>query len=339
MTANAAVARAARSLDPAWTALAAIVAALAIAAPGQATETLRFTLDSLVSTAPFLLLSVAVAAYVKASGAEGLVARAFQGRAATMVVTGALFGALSPFCSCGVIPLVAALLAMGVPLPPVMAFWLASPIMDPGMFVITAGTLGSQFAVAKTAAAIGVGLLGGFGTMAMMRSGLFESPLRRSIDETAAAARLGALARPLWRFWGEPQRRAAFAASTRRNALFLGKWLTLAFALESLMLAYVPGEAVAGLVGGEGLASVLLAALVGIPAYLNGYAALPLAAGLLQQGMAPGAAMAFLVAGGATSVPAAMAVFAVARPPVFAAYLGFAIGGALLAGTVYGLIA
>ena len=30
--------------------------------------------------------------------------------------------------------------------------------------------------------------------------------------------------------------------SARDNFLFLGKWLTLAFVLESLMLAYVPAE-------------------------------------------------------------------------------------------------
>ena len=46
------------------------------------------------------------------------------------------------FCSCGVIPLIAAMLVAGVPLAPVMAFWIASPIMDPEMFVLTAAGIG-----------------------------------------------------------------------------------------------------------------------------------------------------------------------------------------------------
>ena len=58
--------------------------------------------------------------------------------------------AMSPFWSCGVVPLIAAMLAMGVPLPAVMAFWSASSIMDPSMFVLTAGTQGTEFAVFKT---------------------------------------------------------------------------------------------------------------------------------------------------------------------------------------------
>jgi len=123
----------------------------------------------------------------------------------------------------------------------------------------------------------------------------------------------------------------------RENALFLGKWLTLAFVLESLMVAYVPSDMVASVAGGSGFWPVFGATLIGVPAYLNGYAALPLIAGLMQQGMAPGAGMAFLLAGGVTSIPAAVAVYALARPPVFAAYLGFAFVGTLIAGLLYGM--
>jgi hypothetical protein len=54
--------------------------------------------------------------------------------------------------------------------------------------------------------------------------------------------------------------------------------------------------------------------------------------------MAPGPAIAFLLAGGVTSIPAAIAVHALARPPVFGAYLGFAFLGTLTAGLLYGVV-
>ena len=119
------------------------------------------------------------------------------------------------------------------------------------------------------------------------------------------------------------------------NLVFLGKWLILAYVLESLMLAYVPAAWIAAAVGDGGLASIGVASLVGVPAYLNGYAALPLVAGLMDTGMAPGACMAFLIAGGMTSIPAAIAVFALARLPVFAAYLTFALAGSMASGLAY----
>jgi uncharacterized membrane protein YraQ (UPF0718 family) len=45
--------------------------------------------------------------------------------------------------------------------------------------------------------------------------------------------------------------------------------------------------------------------------------------------------MTFLLAGGATSIPAMIAVFALARRPIFLAYLGFAFLGAVLTGLLY----
>jgi uncharacterized membrane protein YraQ (UPF0718 family) len=246
---------------------------------------------------------------------------------------------LSPFCSCGVIPLIAALLVMGVPLAPVMAFWLASPIMDPSMFLLTSGTLGVEFAVYKTLAAVVMGLVGGYGTYALMRTGLITEPLRPGIGDGGCGGSAIRQPKPVvWKFWGEAERRARFGRNALDNLIFLGKWLTFAFLLESLMLAYVPGDLIAESIGGDGWFTVLAATLVGVPAYLNGYAALPLVGGLIEQGMAPGAAMAFLLAGGVSSIPAAIAVWALARPPVFAAYLAFAFLGAFAMGALFGLV-
>ncbi|MGF1501770.1 MAG: permease [Paracoccaceae bacterium] len=323
-------------IDRVWLTVAAIFVALAIALPQQAGDSALFTLGNLASTGPWILASVLIAAYAAASGADNLIARAFQGREAAMVATAALFGAVSPFCSCGVIPLIAALLAMGVPLAPVMAFWLASPVMDPAMFALTTGALGLDFAVAKTLAALGLGLLGGYGVLALRGAGWLSDPLRPEVGNGGCG---GAKVRnpkpPVWAFWSEPARREKFAVEALRSSLFLFKWLTLAFLLESLMIAYVPAEMVAAAVGGGGVLPVVIATFVGVPAYLNGYAALPLVSGLVEQGMAPGAALAFLVAGGVSSIPAAIAVWALARWQVFVLYLGFAFGGSFAAGLLF----
>ena len=51
--------------------------------------------------------------------------------------------------------------------------------------------------------------------------------------------------------------------------------------------------------------------------------------------MAPGAAIAFLTAGAVTSIPAAVAVFALVERPVVLWYLAVALAGSLASGTVY----
>ncbi len=319
-----------------WLASALILAALAVFDTGQAAESLRFTLSSLAGTAPFLALSIGIAAWAGATGADNLIARAFTGSPMLMIGLAALAGGLSPFCSCGVIPLIAALLAMGVPLSAVMAFWLASPVMDPSMFVLTAGVLGVEFAVAKTLAAVGLGVFGGLVVHVLGRRGALADPLREGVGAGGCGGAKVRAPKPVaWRFWEDSERRAKFAREGWKTTVFLAQWLTLAFLLESLMLAWAPAETVTSLLGGTGLAPIAIATLVGVPAYLNGYAALPLVGGLIGQGMAPGAGLAFLVAGGVTSLPAAIAVWALVKPRVFGLYVALSLSGAFVAGVAF----
>lgn len=292
--------------------------------------------DALIGTAPYLLLSVILAAYAGATGADSLIGRAFVGSPLTMIIFAAILGGLSPFCSCGVIPLIAALLSMGVPLAGVMAFWLASPVIDPSMFVLTSGLLGIEFAIAKTIAAIGLGLIGGSITLALTQKGFFSDPLREGVGNGGCGAvSLRSPNQLLWKFWTESERRLKFMAMFLTTTLFLLKWLTLAFLLESLMLAYVPADWIASALGGTGVVPIITATLVGVPAYLNGYAALPLVSGLVEQGMTPGAGLAFLVAGGVTSLPAAIAVFALVKRPIFILYLAIALTGSMASGLIF----
>ena len=155
-----------------------------------------------------------------------------------------------------------------------MAFWLASPVIDPSMFVLTSGLLGLEFAVAKKMAAIGLGLFGGYITYLLATTGYLSNPLRSDVGDggcgPSAVHRSGQV---VWRFWQDAPRRAKFAREAFSTAVFLLKWLSLAFLLESLMLAYVPAEWITSTLGGEGVAPILTATFVGVPPYLNGYAA------------------------------------------------------------------
>ncbi len=327
-------------VDKTWLAFFSILIALAVLDGTQLLPTVRFTSSALLHTAPFILFAIIAIGYLKATGGETLVGKIFSGRETRMILFAALLGGLSPFCSCEVIPFIAALLAVGAPLSAVMAFWLASPLMDPAMFAITSGTLGFEFALAKTAFAIMLGLLGGFGTMVFKSTSVFVEPLRAEPQVNGCCGTQKSFTgNPVWKFWSEVERRNVFKKAIIDNGLFLLKWLALAYVIEALIIHYIPAEWIAGTLGGEGFQPVLLGALVGAPAYLNGYAAVPLVAGLLEQGMSNGAAMSFMIAGGVSCIPAAVAVWALVKPRVFAAYIGYAILGALVAGVTWQAIA
>lgn len=324
--------------DPVVLAFIGGLAAITAIVPAQGLESARFVGAALAGIAPWFAISILLAAAAKATGADALVAHAFVGREVRMIAVAAAFGALSPFCSCGVIPLIAGLLGAGVPLAPVMAFWLASPLMDPNQFFLLSGTLGFEFALAKTAAALGLGLAGGMATLALTRFGMIADALKaapRSACAVRAAQKALTPPQPVWRFWTVPERAQSFVTEGGKTGWFLLRWLAIAFLLESLMVAYVPGAVIAEFLGGDGVLAIPLAAALGVPAYLNGFAAIPLMQGLVGLGMSKSVALAFMVAGGVTSIPAALAVWALVKPRVFALYLGLAGLGALAVGYGY----
>ena len=287
----------------------ALIAGVGVVELGAVPDLLSATGTSLVDTAPFIAASVLIAASIKASGADQLIGRALGGRTAIAVVTASIFGALSPFCSCGVVPLIAALLAAGVPLAPVMAFWLASPVIDPEMMVLSWGVLGAELTLAKTLSAIALGLAGGAVVMAVQRGGGYGDVLKGAARGCSTGcgptSAIDPNAKPVWTFWREGIRRQLFSHELRTSGWFLAKWLTLAFLLEAMMLRWVPMDQVAGGLRDLGLWSV------------------------------PAAALSFMVAGGITSIPAAVAVHALVRWPVFLTYLGLAAVGSVGVGLAY----
>lgn len=322
-----------------WAVILALLALTALLDPGQFPEVVRFALAALLGTLPYIAFAVLLIAGLKAAGAESAIATAFKGRETRMIVMAAAFGGLAPFCSCEVIPFIAGLLAFGAPISAVMAFWLSSPLIDPPTLLITAAALGWPFAIGKAVAAVALGLFGGFAVKAMRGAGWFATPLKSIQPQRCGCGPDPFSGKPVWRFWAHENRRATFGRELYGNGLFLLKWLTLAYVLEALLVTYVPASVIAGLVGGEGIVPIGVAALVGMPAYLNSYVAPPLLAGLMDQGMGAGAAMAFMISGAVSSIPAMAAVWSLVKPQVFKAYIGLGITGAVLSGIVFQMVA
>jgi len=323
--------------DRVFIALILAFSVLAALDQSQAYQSLRFSLQSMLEIAPFFILAIAFAGFAKATGIDAHIARVFSGKSWVTIVAASLAGALSPFCSCGVIPLIAAMLASGVPLAPVMAFCISSPIMDPEMFIITASGISLNFAIAKTIAAIGMGLAAGFAVSGLQKVGFLNQPLKRIQESSCCRPSFNANGRAevFYRFWQIPERRSRFMEEIRGNGIFLGKWMFFAFFLESLMIAYIPADWIVNIVGDKSTFAIPLASVVGIPAYMNGYAAVPLISGLMEMGMTSGAAMAFITSGAVSSIPAALAVYALVRKPIFVLYIILGLSGSMLAGYIF----
>ena len=361
----------------------------------EAARVAGFVAEAAWGVLPVFLLSVSLGVLVRILELDGAIRKAFDARIGVAVLLATAVGAFSPFCSCTVVPLVAGLLVAGVPLAPVMAFWVASPTMDPEVFALSVGMLGWPLAVARLLATLALSLGAGYLTLALVRGGFLGGKVLRggvrerygkgetaggegcceasassepalvafgskhlaAADKTSERpdANVQSCAAPgcgpgtnhsrehagWWgRIAGSARRldRPRFAREVLLQSWLLWRWLLLAFAIEALILFYVPQETIAGVLGGENAFAVPIAALVGLPLYLNEFGALPIVSGLLESGMSPGAAIAFLIAGPVTTIPAMAAVWGVVRPRVFALYVGVGLGGAMLLGFLTDLV-
>ena len=326
-----------KRVDKALLAMAAIIAVVCLISPRQAGASLAGAGKSLLKLSPYLLIAYAASGYMKAAGVDFLVTRVFRGRTATMTIAATLLGSFSPFCSCTVVPVIAVLLRSGIPLPAIFAFWISSPLMSPDIYLLTAGTVGVGFANARLFSTLGVGLFSGFATLALTRLGLLKNPLSPALASEGLldVSGPGQIIKPVWKFWREPERIAAFKETFRHTAFLLTKWLALAFFLESLMEAWLPEATVRSWMGSSNFFAIPIAVAVGVPTYLNALVAIPFLKGLLATGVAPGAVLAFTVGGGITSIPAMLAVAPLVRKGVFGWYLALAFVGALLSGYAY----
>lgn len=218
--------------------------------PGQAWATVVFVSHALIPVAPLVIPGIFLAAWIMASGADALIARAFEGRVLYAVIAASAVGAITPVCGVTVLPLMAGLLVAGIPLAPVMAFWLSSPVTDPGMLATTAATLGFGFAVGKTLAAFGLGLWGGAITSAFRTRQWAITPLRQNrivsgLSDNSCCGPSSFDAR----IWKDAGRRTVFLQRSAATARLILICLVPAFAAEFALNSALRPEALAAYVG------------------------------------------------------------------------------------------
>lgn len=345
----------------------------------------NFVLTNIWSVLPFFFISIALSVLINKLEFDGYIRRAFNYNIGLSILLATLVGAFSPFCSCTVIPIVSGLLLSGVPLAPVMAFWIASPTMDPEIFALTVGVLGWPLAVTRLLATLALSLGAGYLTLLLTQTSWVswaKSLIQKQTDNAAVCCATSASASlpapqmafaeaasiPLTLHAGsitatapamsgcgcDPPAAVTVSASIwqklkavdwsdatlemGKESWRIGRWLIVAFLLEALIISYVPQQAIAAVLGQSNPFAVTLATVVGVPLYLSNYSALPIVAGLLSQGMQPGAAIAFLIAGPVTTMPAMTAVWGVVSRRIFFLYLSIGLFGSILVGTVVNLI-
>ncbi len=302
-----------------------------------------------VNVWPFLLISIVAAAAVSVYVGTERASRLMRRRTSVAVGGAVLLATLTPFCSCGTTAVLLGGLATASPWAPLVAFMVASPLTSPSELVFSAGLFGWSFALIFFVGTIVLGLASGAVAAALDRTGWLKDQARMQHEEDSCAADACSVSppEPVMAGIGPGTMAVAEAPSLRqrwkleefKDELWcVGRKLLVFFfgftAVGYLAIEAIPTAWLTDYLGGDSILAVPLAALIGIPAYINTEASLPLVATFMEGGMGPGPALAFLVTGAGASIGAISGLFVIARKRVVGLVIALLFGGALTIGWI-----
>jgi uncharacterized membrane protein YraQ (UPF0718 family) len=302
-------------------------------------ELIRFALSKALGTfaelCPLLLVSIVISVVIKLYVNRDQVARFLRRNSRNSVALSTGLAVATPFCSCGTTAVVLGMLASTVPWAPIVAFLVASPLTSPQEMVYSAGLFGWSFAIAFMAASIMLGLAGGaIAHFAETKGWLKDQARMQARTELALPmADLGA-PKALPRVTVKRFGREFLDLSWKLVLMFFG-FSFIGYFLNGL----IPQGWIQAAFGTGKAFSIPLAAVLGLPFYLNTEASMPLVRAFMDAGMSAGAALAFLITGSGTSIGAFAGALTIARWRVIAIVIGTLVIGAMVMGAAYDVIA
>lgn len=240
----------------------------------------------------------------------------------------ALFGAITPFCSCSSIPIFISLLKAGVPLGVTFSFLITSPIINEYLVILMVG----EFGLPITVAYVGSGLL--IGTVAGAILGRMKLERHLETDIIASAHTDEA---PIQHTIGTRLRYGLDEAISVTRQIWL--WVLVGVAIGAFIHNYVPQETIHRLMEATGIFSVPIATVLGVPMYGSCAAIVPIAVVLFQKGIPLGTALAFMMAMAALSLPEAIMLRRTMHLKLIGIYFGITTLAIIFTGYLLNLLA
>ncbi len=214
---------------------------------------------------------------------------------------GAMFGAVTPFCSCSSIPLFLGFTTARIPFGVTMSFLITSPLINEIAIVLLWGLLGWKFTVVYVLVGLTAGIIGGFFMDSIraerwLQPFIIESmnnlPVHSAESSDTSTEKLSLRERHLFAY-------SEMTSIFRR----VWHWVIVGVGIGALLHGFVPDNWFAENLGAGQWWSVPIAVLVAIPLYSNVTGIVPVMESLLVKGMPIGTTMAFCMSAVAASIP------------------------------------
>lgn len=290
----------------------------------QAVQTYALILGELLVL--FLLISMLVALVNRRFGPDRIERWMADGRLPGPF-KGLLLGAITPFCSCSTLPVLAGMLKSGVAFRTSMTFLISSPLLDP---IIVAGVVllfGWRIALVYTVVTAAWAL---FAPVIWERIGMANQVKRVKVVGNSSTSRP-------WAGLRDEIRPALGEAWSDLRPLLVP--MVLGVSVGACIYGLVPEDQLVAIAGDDKPWAVPLAAVLGVPLYVRIETMLPIGLALSSAGMGLGAVFSLMIGGAGASIPEVSMLTAMFKPRLVVTFVVTIIGTAIAAGYLIPLIA
>lgn len=243
-------------------------------------------------------------------------------------VLAALLGVVSPFCSCSTVPLFIGFVEAGIPLGITFTFLIASPIVNEVSLVMLFSIFGWKIAilyvlVGMTLAIVAGAIIGKLKLEKYVEAYVYEAKIGEQVEVNELSLK----------------ERAQLA---KENVIDTVKriwiYLIIGIGIGAFIHGYVPEDLLVKYAGEGNPFAVPVAVLLGVPLYSNAVGSLPIIEALMQKGVAPGTALAFMMALTAISLPEMVLLRKVMKPKLIGVFILIVTLGIMLIGYGFNII-
>jgi len=295
----------------------------------QKAQALHFFIFDTIKIYMLLVLIIFAVSFLRTYFNTNKVRVYLQGKSEfTGNIFAALFGIITPFCSCSAIPLFLGFMQARIPLGITFSFLISSPMNNEVAIALLFGLFGWKI----TALYIGFGLLvaivGGFvvGRLGMEKYVLIPIvPMSGDLEQVEITLTLKQRFKESWVY-------------TMDILLKIYVYVLIGVGIGAFIHGYVPTEFIIKYAGSDTWYSVPLAVLLGVPMYSNAAGVMPLIEVLTSKGMLLGTALSFMMAITALSLPEAMILKRILHVKLIALFFGIVALGIMGVGYLFNAI-
>lgn len=293
---------------------------------------------------PYFVVGILLAGYIRTYKIAVKLQTKLRRYGILSVVLASIVGILTPLCACGTVTTAVSLLFAGLPLAPVMALMVTSPLLSPSAYLLTLNDLGPEWTVIRTVAAFSMGVLAG-GVTHLLRNKGFHSreifiegavPRGDLHDESYPIERLRCNCRETFGHRVAAKTKnmfVIFLAKSSEMLWLVGKYVIVGVVIGAIVERYMPKDWIHGLFGQKGPLSIVWITLGSVPIFLHQISVSSILYHIkssLDGTLDGGAALAFLIGGPVTAVPTMVMFWTIFRKRVFFLYMAVCLAGTIV---------